>query len=192
MIAYHVDMFGKLRPGMELNRSVQWSTSQCSADLISQAARLLHPDGVMCFGARFLTQSQTADQRNMQTFDLALELIRALHFPDIPSRLTCLFAARSPSKCLEWIETIRTSSERTCAPCVYEVSCERVFAADASALDFSNKPNADFGFPASMLVSALRYWESLYPLGIDGPYRTFPYLKEELLLVPPVQVLRVV
>lgn len=189
MIVYHADTHCCLQEGQILNLNPALTPIYH-----------LYPNGVSSYADRAFLKPENEAQQAMQIIDTVFDYVRCIHFPDKPSRFTSVFA----SACLEdsrtWLEEIAGGSVEDTHGClstsisgipIYEVEGSSVYIADARFLDCGNVLQ-DTPFSLSTLFPfALAYWQSVQLVDIArlGSMRQ-SYRKPELLLPPPVRVLR--
>ena len=212
MLVYHVDKFAALQPGQILQP--RWISH--NADPVRNAR--VQPVNKMFDGRLQMFSLQIMDNPDgndpaLWWTEIAFDYVRALKYPGLPSRFTVIFAARTVEDAIQWSDTISPSGS---GPRILALKTQReVFAANAlfrdqaynrvSALFAENPvhPFSAFQSPqphpamsASQLLTdvlalaaeyAFLYWDSC-SLASRMKKKLYPH--EELLLVPPVRVLR--
>lgn len=212
MIVYHVDRMCSLVPGQIILRHQSWPHPDSRREQRIRALNRLFGGKLTFFGVQSL-DAFPEKSIGIEAAELVLDYVRALHFPDLPSRFTVLFASRTAESALQWFLPL---SLRDCKPQLLSLETHRpVYAANALFRDevgnriaalFSeshvdperNESAADVAIPASNLAAlgssclvhcmepALEYWHSLRRVRHPGNPALYP--REELLLIPPVRV----
>lgn len=210
MIVYHADSHRLLSSGMRLELLKSWPEPHGLHILSHQIAlRMGLNSGVSMFGARVLQRPENQAQRLGQITELLAEHARLLVNPALPSRFTVVFASRSPESARPWPARIAegvgddpsgghvSSSPGTASASVpvFALDCSSVYIADAQLLNFADTKSCTFeDFPAAIFPRLSLYWRSLVPALPKESETELPsepvYEDEELLLVPPVRVLR--
>lgn len=188
-IFYHADTLNILEVG------------QC-LDLYKAATPIsyLYVSGSSAFGERAFIRPSNSDQSAMQIIDIMFDYVRFARFPNKPSRFTSVFASLHLEDSRRWIEEIaKGASERT-GDCfarntsgisLYEVECDTAYIADARFLDCGSALQDNQVDLAALFSSAIGYWQSVQEIMEDTAYSySQSYQKPEILLVPPVRVLR--
>ncbi len=189
MIFYHADTQKVLEVGqcLDLHKS---------ATPISR----IYPSGVSAFGERVFMRHATSDQRAMQFIDIMFDYVRFARFPNKPSRFTSVFASLNLEDSKRWIEEIATDASGRAGDCfarsissisIYQVECGKAYIADARFLDCGSALQDSQADLAILFSSAIGYWQSVREITEDTAYScNQAYRKPEVLLVPPVRVLR--
>ena len=187
MIVYHADTLQQLHDGQIL-------TLRPARTPI----RHLYPKGVSSYGERAFLKPENQEQATMQAIDIMFDYVRCLYFPDKPSRFTSVFASASLEDSRAWLERIVQDSDTGIddlnAPSnhnIFAVEPSRIYIADARFLDCENVLQGNPPALSNILPFALAYWDSVQEIHTelsDSMRRS--YQKPELLLVPPVRVLR--
>lgn len=214
MVVYHVDKLRSLIPGKTLFHSQQLSHSDTDRNRRMQIMNQFYSNRLSIFGVQALDDFP-GKLMDFELTELLLDYVRAIRYPDKPSRLTVMFASRSIEEAKQWFLPLAL---RDCEPQLVELeTSDQVYAANvlfrdevnsriaALCEEFRVHPEnpASEGFPsrgANLLAvlgstclvrcmdAALAYWSSLIPV-TDSSLPCL-YEREELLLVPPVRVLR--
>jgi hypothetical protein len=169
MTAFHVDRFGRLTVGAQLERQKVWPANLKRAD---QLARLdaQFPTGLSRFGITQLFERAFIhpDRNTDQEIELTWELVRRLEFPNEPSRLAAIYASATLDEAGrlrdEWLPDFPAAK-------IVELDAEHIGRYDSELLDLS-------GNGWDVLERSRAYWRG------DAS----PSPKWELLLEPPAHV----
>lgn len=190
MIVYHVDKFGLLLPGQKVA-----GTKHLIAD--NEHIRSINgffDDKLQMFSMQILNASESGDHAFALT-EAALEYVRALRFPKLPSRLAVLYASRTIEEAERWRCEMLPANPSACIVSLY--TSRKVFSANFALRDevyaaiagsvHGQEPWSVCAPLASALLAAERYWQSIVSAHRMSSARNMGH--EELLLVPPVRVL---
>lgn len=190
MIVYHADILGGLREGQIL------SLRHARTPIYH-----LYPGGVSSFGERVFFKPENEAQSQMQAIEIMFDYVRRLCFPDKPSRFESVFASASLEDSKAWRKRILQDFDidadglRECdnvsCPGIFAVQSDKIYIADAHYLDCQSALQAGQPGLSNVLPFAIAYWESVREIQIellDSMRQS--YVKPELLLECPVQVLR--
>lgn len=189
MIFYHADTQNFLEVGQHLDLYT-------SATPISR----LYPSGVSAFGERAFMRHTTSNQHAMQFIDIMFDYVRFARFSTKPSRFTSVFASLHLEDSKRWLEEIAKDASGKTGDCfvrsipgisIYQVECGKAYIADARFLDCGSALQDNQADLAILFSSATAYWQSVQEITEDTAYSyAQSYQKPEVLLVPPVHVLR--
>lgn len=163
---FTVDRWGTLSEGMEL-------CTQRHTDInlpeLQEHVDFLFSDGVSRHGDAYFLSNESKASVTSPAIELLFEYVRRSYFPNKPSRFTSFFGVSSLPAAVEF--NARFGARKGA---IWEVEASDYFRGDMNLLT-SN---------ATTLVHS--YFAHLYWKGEDGPIQPF----WEVLLVPPVRVLR--
>ena len=158
MIAYHLDRYSSLSAGQILNLEpfhYEMGFQNMNFNTLAHNLSLIGFDSISHFG-KIMTENVEMDTLPMLTnryIEFIFEMVRTREFPDMPSRLKCLFSFPTLSCIKEWSEYLIQSSSP-----VWEVSCdsESVITLDARFLragDHLHNPDDSVTYD-----NARKYW----------------------------------
>jgi len=213
LIVYHIDKFACLQPGQFIKPIRPLTNPGPERFRRLQNLNRLYPSLLSLFGIQ--TLDKIPDKTvSLESTEFIMDYVRALMFPDLPSRLTVLFASRSVKSASEWLPVLALLD---CRPQLVEIAATgTVYAANVSFRDAvdnrvsvlleechsslqndnlrssSDNPLSTLGSTclAACLEDAVAYWESVVP--VRSTQSPPLYIQEELLIVPPARVLRIV
>lgn len=217
MILYHINQLSSLQVGDVITPCFGGSSDQCENLLIRHAARKLFPDGLANFGARILLPIMSDGALRCQLTEWIFEYVRLSRFDHLPSRFTSLYASMTIQDSVSWISQVEADASKLQ---LLEIETDSAYIADAHLLDQdtasspalsvspalhlqepSQRQDQSWPFPAQLVASALRYWESMVCMPrAEGVQRRNPdyvdrihtFSKPEVLLPLPVRVVGVV
>ena len=174
--AYHVDRKELLHEGQTVNL-VQTNRFPKGdpADMWDSFATIF-PSGLSKHGLNYFTFNGKHSTESLLCIgELFYEYIRLLRYPDLPARIKSFYA-------FEDLETAKIFAKENKAHRIFEVSADSYFRADMNLMYLKGvNPNTGISLPM-MFYSADKYWRGEMS---DEP-------KIELLLVPPVKIIRFV
>lgn len=217
MILYHINQLSSLQVGDVITPCFGGSSDYCENLLIRHAARKLFPDGLANFGARILLPITSGEALRCQLTEWIFEYVRLSKFDHLPSRFTSLYASMSIKDSVTWISQVEADVSKLQ---LLEIETDIAYIADAHLLDHNTasspahsaspvlhpqeplqRQDQSWTFPAQLVASALRYWESIVCMPqAEDARRLRPdcvdlantFSKPEVLLPLPVRVVGVV
>lgn len=179
--------FDNLYPGKTLNliSDVQTFSKYFTDPVRINLIKKYFPDGLSPHGlASMLKRQLNEDDFSEPVTELIFELVRQLHFPDAPSRLTSLYASESIAQAEQWYDLFHENfkdSKNQLPQSLWEIEFEapaRLY--DAYFLnDITCKSHYEFSY-LTKLENAHHYWQ--------GDFSQHPL--PELLVQYPVKVTR--
>ena len=164
---YTVDRKETLQQGIEITLQ---KYNDIKPDYLQKHVDMMFPDGVTLHGEQYFLRNTTKGIIITPAIELLLEYVRRAFFQSLPSRFQSLFGFES----IDYAKKFRSQYGNPNAP-IWKVEVELYFRADMSLLTLAN----------SLLFSsyfAYQYWSG------DSSPSNKPFW--EILLVPPVKILR--
>lgn len=160
-IAYHVDRVGSLQPG-----KISTLPITGSIDAVSRFTEQYFPDGVSAVGAKRLDICPFGSYE-LPAFcaEAIFECVRMKEFPNMPSRFTSFFAARTQKEAVNWFNTLSYGGQSYPNAILWEVEYEKGYLLDARWRDIAVTKSQDgssivqncFSFPL-LWTNAQSFW----------------------------------
>jgi hypothetical protein len=172
---YHVDRSNSLTSGLVMGLI---NYRDVEPDELQKHVDILYPKGLSSHGERYLLKNNSSANIADPNIEILFEYVRRAQFPEKPSRFQSIFAFQT----IREASIFRSIYASTNSP-IWEVMAMKSFMADMRLLT-TNCSILVYSYYATL------YWSGKPAPENPGPEKQSPELSWEVLLEPPVQVIR--